>query len=255
MSRDRTPDERVLFMPRRLLNCLSVRPALLAAALVLIGLPYSANALIKDKQIFAGITMDAGWDAIDRPYSMRWEGGFWIGGDMNKFRLKTSGELHNGHVEEAEMQFLYARRISQFWEVQAGIRYDLKPRGTTFGVLGIEGEAPYGFDVGAALFVDHAGNVSARLEADYDLQVTQRLIVRPFLELNFSASNVERRGVGAGLSDFETGVQIRYEIRRELAPFIEFRYTRLVGRTARFARDEGESDHDYSLLIGIRFSF
>lgn len=231
--------------------------ALVVAPLVLLLLSVSvpAHALIKDKQIFAGITMDAGWDAIDHPYSMRWEGELWAGTDMNKFRLKTSGELHNGLVEEAELQFLYARRISQFWEVQAGIRYDLKPRGTTFGVLGIEGEAPYGIEVGAALFVDHSGNVSARLEADYDLQVTQKLIVKPFLELNFAATSVERRGVGVGLSDLETGVQVRYEVWREIAPFIEFRYTRLVGKTAQFARDEGEGDHDYSLLIGIKFSF
>lgn len=224
---------------------------ILAAA----ALPSTAGAQIKDKQVFAGTNLEAGWDAIDRRKSMRWEGDGWIGNDTDKFRWKTEGELERGTLEEAELQFLYSRSISQFFDALIGLRYDFAPRGATFAVIGVQGLAPQWFEVGAALFIDHAGHVSARLEVERDILITQRLILKPFVELNFAASEVARRSIGPGLTELETGIQLRYEIRRELAPFVEFRYSRQVGRTSDLARAEGEEVQDVSVILGLKVSF
>jgi len=239
-----------------------LRLAILAAGrgcllllIAVMALPSAGSAQIKDKQIFAGTTIEAGWDAIDRRASMRWEGAGWIGNDTHKFRWKSEGELKRSTLEEAEIQALYSRRIAPFFDAQVGIRYDFSPRGATYAVIGIEGLAPQWFEVGAALFIDHSGNVSARLEAERDLLITQRLILKPFIELNFSANDVARRSIGAGLTDIETGVQLRYEVRREFAPFVEFRYTRLVGKTSHLASADGESKQDLSVLLGVKLAF
>jgi len=222
---------------------------------VAVMLPSMATAEIKDKQVFGGFDIEAGWDAVDRPNSMRWEGDGWIGTDTDKFRFKTEGELKRGTLNEAELQFLYSRSIDPFFEAFVGLRYDFAPRGATYAVLGLQGLAPQRIEVDAALFIDHAGNVSARLEAERDILLTQRLIVKPFVELNFSANEVARRSIGPGLTDIETGVQLRYEVRRELAPFVEFRYTRLVGRTSELARADGEKSQDFSVILGLKVSF
>jgi copper resistance protein B len=217
--------------------------------------PATAIAQIHDKKIFSSTNLEAGWDMLNAPTSMRWEGNGWIGTDKHKLRWNTAGEVHKSLVEEAEIQLLYSRRISKFFDAQVGVRYDFKPIGTTYAVLGVEGLAPYWFEVGANLFIDHKGNVSARLEAEYDLLITQRLILKPFMELNFSANEVGRRSIGPGLTDIETGLQLRYEIKREFAPYVEFRYSRLVGRTSRLAQLEAEKNQSFSLLLGIKISF
>ncbi|WP_225769639.1 copper resistance protein B [Inquilinus sp. Marseille-Q2685] len=189
--------------------------------------------------------------------SFNWEAQGWVGSDDEKAWLKTEGAVPlDGPVEEAEVQLLYSRRISDFFDAQAGIRYDIRPepeRG--FAVLGIQGLAPYFFEVGAAAFVSNEGEVSARFEAEYDLLVTQRLILQPAAEINVAIQEVEERGVGSGINDIELGLRLRYEFAREFAPYIGVNWERKLGRTADLARDEGEDVSDVSFVGGIRFWF
>ena len=164
--------------------------------------------------------------------------------------------LETGNTEEAELQLLYSRAIARFWDLQAGIRQDFRPRPTrTYGVFGVQGLAPQWFEVDVAAFVSDEGDVSARALAEYDLFVTQRLILQPLGELNFALQDVPELGVGSGLNSVELGLRLRYEIEREFAPYVGVSWTRLMGDTEDFARAEGENVEPLSLVAGIRVWF
>lgn len=189
--------------------------------------------------------------------TVKWDAQGWIGTDDDKFWFKTEGERPvKGPFEQAELQLLYSWRISDFFDAQAGVRYDYKPSPQrSFGVLGIQGLAPYFFEIDGAVFLSHRGELSARFKGSYDLLITQRLILQPAAELNLALQDVKTRGVGRGLSDIELGLRLRYEIAREFAPYIGVNWDRKFGNTASFARSDGDSTSSFSLVAGIRFWF
>ena len=232
-----------------------IAAACLFAGLIATGLSTAAVAEVKDNQIFSSTQMDLSYNIWDRGGSGRWEGQGWIGTDKNKFFWKTEGERIAPEFEEAELQLLYSRFITQFWDFQAGVRQDFKPRATTFAVLGIQGLAPLMFEIDVALFISDDGDVSARIEAEYDILVTNKLIVAPYITLDFSANEVENRSLGTGLTELEAGSQIRYLVTRDFAPFVDFRYSRLIGDTAALARAEGEEPGKFRVLLGARVRF
>lgn len=182
-----------------------------------------------------------------------WDLQGWFGGDYDKIWVKTEGEREaGGRTENAEAQALYARRITPYWHLQVGVRREMKPgpaRDT--GVVAVQGLAPYWFDVEAMAFVS-SGRLSGRVEAEYDQLLTQRLVLQPRAELVFASSAEPDRGVGKGLNHIEAGLRLRYEVRREFAPYIGVNWTRLFGETADLARAEGRDVNETSFLIGVR---
>ena len=187
----------------------------------------------------------------------RWEGEGWFGGDINRFVIKTEGEgSRGGDVEKAEIQLLYGRAISPYFNLEGGVRFDVKPdpsRG--YAVLGIEGIVPYWIDAKAQLFLSEKGDILARLEASYDQRITQKIILQPRVELNFAAQNVPENDVGSGLSDLELGLRLRYEVVREFAPYLGVEWTKKNGDTARFSGVAGEGADLFNFVAGIRFWF
>lgn len=185
-----------------------------------------------------------------------WEGEGWIGGDLNRFALKTEGEGRFGErAEQAEVQALYWRALDPWFNLEAGVRQDLQRGGRTYAVAGIDGLAPYWFEVSAQAFLSDRGDVSARLEGSYDQRITQRLILQPALEVNLSAQDVPDAHVGAGLANVEAGLRLRYEIAREFAPYIGINREKSFGRTARLLRAEGEGTASTTFVAGVRFWF
>lgn len=185
-----------------------------------------------------------------------WDAQGWIGGDYDKLWFKTEGTRVRGRTEEAEVQALYARLISPFWYLQAGVRADVRPRPSRTGlVLGIQGLAPYWFDVEANAFLSEGGRLSARFEAEYDFLLTQRLVLQPRIETGLSASSDTARGVGRGINDVELGVRLRYEVSRQFAPYIGFNWARKVGDTADLVRARGEEVREYGVMVGLRAWF
>ena len=186
-----------------------------------------------------------------------WDAQGWVGGDYNKLWLKTEGEGVPGRTwESAEVQALYSRTISPFWDVQLGVRHDFRPDpDRTFGVLGVQGLAPYWFEVDTAFFAGEQGDVRWRGEFEYELLLTQKLVLQPRLEINASFDDVPEHGLGSGLNDTEMGLRLRYEIRREIAPYIGVSWARKYGDTADFAEAEGESTSTVSFVMGIRAWF
>ena len=194
----------------------------------------------------------------DGPDGYAWEDlHFWYGGDIDRLRIKSEGEGDfGGPVERAEVQALWSRAISPFFDLQAGVRYDIRPDPERAHlVLGVQGLAPYWFEVDGALFVSHRGDVTARFEGEYDQRVTQRLILQPRVELDFSLQDVAALGIGSGLSSAEAGLRLRYEIVPEFAPYVGVQYEREFGDTARFSRVAGQDVGGWSLLMGVRAWF
>jgi copper resistance protein B len=191
------------------------------------------------------------------PTAFEWDAEGWYGGDIDRLWVKSEGEGSFGRsIEKAEVQALYSKAVGPYFSLQAGIRYDIRPDPSrAFAVAGFEGLAPGFFDVEGALFLSNKGELMARLEGSYDQRITQRLILQPRAELNFAAQSTRAIGVGAGLSDAELGMRLRYDIRREFSPYVGVQYKWAFGDTRRFLRDEGERAGGWSLLSGIRFWF
>ena len=191
-----------------------------------------------------------------------WDAQFWHGGDIDKLWLKSEGEGEfGGELEQAEFQALWSRAIDPWFDVQAGVRQDLGPGpDTTHLVLGAQGLAPYWFEVDGALFLSTRGDLTARFEAEYDLRLTQRLILQPNLEVDLSFQSVPEIGLGSGLTSAELGARLRYEFYPRkgpavIAPYVGLEYERSFGGTADFRRAAGEDASGLRLLIGLRTWF
>lgn len=186
-----------------------------------------------------------------------WDAEGWYGGDIHRLWVKTEGEGAFGEgLEKAEVQALYSRAVDPYWNAQGGLRYDFKPNPSrVYATVGVEGLAPSFFDVEGALFLSNKGELMARAEGHYDQRITQRLILQPRAELNFAAQSSREIGIGSGLSDAEIGVRLRYDIRREFAPYVGVQYRHAFGATRRFLREDGEDPDGWSVLFGVRTWF
>lgn len=190
--------------------------------------------------------------------SRLWDAQAWYGGDYNKLYFKTEGEGNTGEaLEAAEAQLLYDRLIAPFWSLQAGVRHDVRPSeaDVSYATFGIQGLAPQWFEADLAAYLSEDGDVSLRGEFEYDLLLTQRLVLQPRFEVSASLDDVPQLGIASGLNSTEAGLRLRYEIKREFAPYVGIRWERLHGDTRDFARAEGEPRSRTSLVIGLRAWF
>jgi copper resistance protein B len=187
----------------------------------------------------------------------RWDGEAWIGGDFDRLQLRTEGTgTIRGRVDDGEVQALYSRAVDPYFDVQAGVRRDVgSGPARTYATIGAEGLAPYMIRAEARLFVSTHGEVLGRLEGWYDQRLTQRIILQPRVELNFSAQDIRERRVGAGLYDAELGLRLRYEITRRFAPYVGLSHEAATGRAADDIRADGHDPVTTSLVGGVRFWF
>jgi copper resistance protein B len=196
------------------------------------------------------------WRDTDAGNAAVWEGFAWYGGDYDKLWLRTEGERVHGTTENARLELLWDHSITRWWNLQAGTRADFG-NGPSRGwvAFGVQGLAPYWFDVEATAYAGGAGRTAARLRVEYDLLLTQRCIVQPEAEMILYGKPDPDRQLGSGLSDLEAGIRVRYEIRREFAPYIGMAWRRLFGATVERTRTAGFSASDLQLLAGVRLWF
>jgi copper resistance protein B len=191
-----------------------------------------------------------------------WDAQAWHGGDIDKLWIKTEGEgAFGGALEEAEVQALWSRAVDPWFDLQLGLRYDFRPDPErAYLVAGVQGLAPYWFEVDGSLYLSDKGDLSARFEAEYDLRITRSLTLQPRIELDVQAQDVPELGIGSGLSEAAIGARLRYETfpgsgPASIAPYVGVEYQRAFGDTARFRRAAGEDAGGWSLLIGLRTWF
>jgi len=185
-----------------------------------------------------------------------WDVQGFYGGDIDKLWFKSEGEGSFGeNMESAELQALWSHAIGPFFDLQAGIRQDLVGPARTHAVVGVQGLAPYLFEVDAALFLSNEGDLTARIEAELDQRITQRLILQPRAEIALSAQDIPELGVGSGIDSVELGLRLRYEVSREFAPYVGVEQEWLVGGSADYARADGEDPSLTNYVVGVRFWF
>ncbi len=185
-----------------------------------------------------------------------WDVQGYYGGDLDKFWFKSEGEGTFGErPESAEIQGLWSHAIGPWWDLKAGVRQDLTGPARTHAVIGVQGLAPYMFELDAAAFLSTKGDLTARVEAELDQRITQRLILQPRAEVNLSAQDIPELGVGSGLDSVELGLRLRYEFAREFAPYIGIEQEWKIGQSADYARLAGEDPSVTNYVVGVRFWF
>lgn len=178
------------------------------------------------------------------------------GGSYDWATLKAEGDIDNSELEEASTELLWGHALAAFWNSQLGLRYDSgEGSSQTWLAAGIQGLSPYWFELDATAYLGEQGRTALNVEAEYELLITQKWILQPRLEVDFHGKNDRARAVGAGLSSVAVGLRLRYEIRRELAPYIGAEWTSQFGNSADYTRDANEPTDDVLLVAGLRFWF
>ena len=184
------------------------------------------------------------------------EGDLWIGKDLNKLWLKADIEQVDGVLEEQELQLLYSRAISPYWDLQLGARRDMLPKPEKdWLTLGLHGTAPYFIEGNAALFFAENDQAELRLQAEYELMFSQRLFLSPELEMKFFKQSDPAEGIGKGLSSAKLGLRLGYEIRREFAPYIGVNWHSAFGESADLIKQAGGEVEETRYVAGISFWF
>jgi len=198
----------------------------------------------------------------ERTSDYRWDIDGWYGGDYNRLWFKSEGQQDTAFKADYDVDFqlLYGRFIRKFYDVQIGPRVETQTfRGSNvtrgMGVIGIQGLVPYNYEIEAALFIDQNGKVSGRLSFTKDLLLTQQLILQGRFETNVAVQRVEQFTTGSGLNNLEFGVRLRYEIRREFAPYVGVSIERSFGETATLVRQEGGNPSQVRFVAGVRMWF
>lgn len=182
-----------------------------------------------------------------------WQGSASAFTDLWGLHLTSEGERLDGTTEEGEVQLRISRALSAYWNLEAGWRRDVVPEPERdWAVLGLEGMAPYYIETELSGYVNDDGDTGLRLEAHYDLLFTQRLVLRPALELSAWGQDDAARGLASGLSGLEAGLRLRYEVHRKLAPYLGVEHHRLLGGTADLARRRGGDTGETRVMAGMR---
>jgi len=178
------------------------------------------------------------------------------GRDYDRLVVKAEGEIASRKLEESRTEALWSHAIASYWDLQGGVRHDTGPGdGRTWLAVGVEGLAPYWFEIDAAAYVGESGRTALRVSAEYELLLTQKLILQPRVEVAAYGKSDPDNGIGSGLSTVTTGARLRYEINRQIAPYVGIDWTGRFGETAGLARDEGQDARDTRAVAGVRFWF
>lgn len=196
------------------------------------------------------------WQDADDGDALAWDVEGWFGGDFDRLWLRTEGVQTDGATRGADLELLYGHAFARWWELVAGVRHDsgLGPS-RDWMALGVDGLAPFRVEVEVTAYLGDTGRTALRLEAAQEFRLTRRLVLQPRLGLELYGKDDSETGTGSGLSQAEAGVRLRYELRRELAPYLGVTWERRYGDTADFARAAGEDDRDTRFVAGLRAWF
>ncbi len=206
-----------------------------------------------DRAIFGHVVVDTlEWRRADGESTGAWDGYAWFGRDEGKLWIRSEGE-RAGRDTNADAEVLFDRNFARWWSLQAGARHDFGTGPSrSWAAFGVQGIAPYFFESSATVYIGEQGRSALRLRSEYEVLFTQRLILRPSLELNLYGKSDPVRNVGSGLSDATLGLRLRYEIRRQFAPYVGVTWEKRFGHTRDLARRAGEPPAQTYFVAGIR---
>jgi copper resistance protein B len=196
------------------------------------------------------------WQTSGEAFGFNADAKGWLGRDRDRLWFRAEGNGEDGRVGDAQAHFLYGRQFSRWWDLVGGIRQDFQPGpARTWAAIGVQGLSPYRFEIEATAYVGASGRTQARLEVEYELLITNRLVLQPLLEAEVFGKSDAARGVGAGLGTTDVGLRLRYEFQRELAPYVGVTWQRKYGKTADLARESGDSVAGARFVAGLRAWF
>jgi len=215
------------------------------------GLLQTVYADMNDDPLISMVKIDKFEQSNDADHTRKWDGSVWLGYDLNKLYFYSQGEYGSDGLETSQNELVYSRAISPFWDIQAGIAYDKNAHASrTWAEVAIAGLAPYYFETRAALLFNAEGNLGVRLDTEYELLITQKLIATPSLEAEFYTKDDPTLMLGSGLSSIEAGLRIRYEFVREFAPYIGIEWEKTFGQTYKL-----DPKNDTRVVVGVKFWF
>ncbi len=221
-------------------------------------LPLAAQAGMEDDPTLVKVMIDQmEVRSTDGPNPFVLEADAWIGKDLNKAWFKFNGERVDGNWEALDVEARYSRAIDTYWDLQIGLRHDARPSNETrdWLAVGIRGLAPYFFDIDSAVYVNKDGRVGLNFQAKYEMLFTQKLILTPEIVADFFSKSDKALDSGSGLARTEMGLRLRYEIRREFAPYIGVNWEKSYGQTADLRKAAGEKTDDVQFVAGVRIWF
>lgn len=217
-------------------------------------------------QIYAISTVDTKWLLNeDGEGALKSEIETRIGTDENKIFIKIHTDKAESHDAHFDAKVLYSRMISDFWDVQAGVRYRSQKveldhhvkdsEEQLDAVIGLHGMAPYFFETDAYFYAgeDHYSGLS--LETERDLLLTQKLIFKPYLDLDVVFSDDSKYAKKSGLSSLITGIETRYEISKKVMPYLDIAYEYSKGNDETAWQVESDSEKGWRYGAGVRFKF
>lgn len=185
-----------------------------------------------------------------------WEASGWIGGDIHRLWMRSRGEREAGRTQASNVELAYGRAVSPWWDALIGVRHDVRPaQSRTWAAIGLQGLAPYKFETSAMLYAGSGGQVLAEAEIEYEVLLTNRLILQPVIEATLAARDEPEHGLGRGLGKVEAGLRLRYEFTRRFAPYIGLSHERLFGDTADYHAAAGGTARDTRWVAGVRLWF
>jgi len=196
------------------------------------------------------------WRGADKPQGAAWQAEGSYGGDYDKAWIRTEGEPYTAASENARAELFWDHAVSPWWNLELGGRQDFGAGpARSWAALGLRGVAPQGVDVEATLYAGAASRTAARLKFEYALLFTQKLVLQPEMEMNLYGRADPARAIGAGVSDLEVGLRLRYELRREFAPYAGVVWARHFGATASDLEAAGANANELSVAVGLRAWF
>jgi copper resistance protein B len=219
-------------------------------------LPYAPVDVVDEDEVVLAFYGDR-LELLDDGETHGWDVSAEFGRGAHRLWLSSAGDgVIGGGLDYVEVQALYSHPVTEAGlALQAGVRRDfVRPR-RTYAVLGVQGNVTDPLYVGAFGFLSTQGELSGRLFAYYDWEPVPRLVFQPYAGVELAASDMPALGVGRGLSEMELGLRLRYRIAEPFSPYLGVRYDRLLGRTARIARQAGEDVGGTSLVLGMRSYF
>ena len=209
--------------------------------------------MVEDPLIATLLVDQFEWQEASDASGMAWNLRGWLGTSNDRWWLRSEGERRRDATEHADVELLWGHPTGPWWDVVAGIRHDFGPDARDWVAIGVQGLAPYRFELEATAYFGPSGRTAIRADTEYDVLLTNRWILQPRLEVNLHGRDDRERGIGAGFTDAEFGLRLRYEVRREFAPYLGYAWSRKFGRTADFAESDGEAITERMWVAGIRF--
>ncbi|AGH87074.1 copper resistance protein B (plasmid) [Ralstonia solanacearum] len=214
--------------------------------------------MMADEHRFASVLVERlEWAHGNGTNATAYDAQAWFGTSYDKLVIKAEGDIHKGRVEEARTELLWGHAIAPFWDTQLGLRNDAgtgRP-GRNWAAFGVQGLAPYWFHLEATAYVGDSGRTALRLSSEYELLLTQRLILQPRLEASFYGKRDPALEIGSGLSSGTLGLRLRYEFSRQFAPYVGVERSQAFGGTANLIEAAGGRRGETRVVAGVRFWF